>query len=169
MKEKYKTEEAWMRRVFERKNGIKGITFAALLCLFIAGSFAAAGSAAEIKIVSIDTQRVFGEHPAFKEAMGKFQAQIQEMQKKIEEMDEESKGAAQQMMQHQMQQLGMQLQEEAFGKMKADVQKIAKKKGYDYVVDVNMLIVGGKDVTEEVLASFPKPEQKKDAPDEEKK
>ncbi len=154
---------AWMmKRAIERVNVMKGTALIALLCLLVAGCFAGTGDAADIKIVSIDTQKVFSEHPAFQEAMGKFQAQIQEMQKKIEEMKEEDRGPAQQMFQQQMQQLGMQLQEEAFNKMKADVQKFAKKKGYTYVVDSNMLIVGGKDVTEEVRASFPKPEPKKE-------
>jgi Skp family chaperone for outer membrane proteins len=154
-----------MKRISERKKGFRGVVFAAFVCLFIAGSFAITVSAGETKIVSMDTHRVFGEHPAFREAMGKFQKQVQEMQKKVDEADEESKATAQQMMQMEMQQLGMQLQEEAFSKMKADVQKIAKEKGYDYVVDSNMLIVGGEDITEEILASFPKPEmEKKESP-----
>ncbi len=141
---------------------VRGLALIAVLSLFVAGFFAGAGDAAEIKIVSIDTQRVFAEHPAFHEAMAKFQTQMQDIQKKIEEMKEEEKATAQQIYQYQMQQLGMQLQEEAFSKMKADVQKFAKKKRYTYVVDSNMLIVGGKDITEEVLASFPKPEPKKE-------
>lgn len=161
-----------MKRVIEMGNRRKGITVISLLCLFFMGCLVLSGDAAEIKIVSIDTQRVFGEHPAFQEAMAKFQAQIQEVQKKIEEMKEEEKGAAQQMFQYQMQQVGMELQKEAFSKMKADVQKFAKKKGYTYVIDSNMLIAGGTDVTEEVIASFPKVEPKKEevsVPGEEKK
>jgi Skp family chaperone for outer membrane proteins len=150
-----------MKRISKGKGVMRGIIFAAVLCVAAAGTFSVTCSAAEIRIVSIDTQRVFSGHPAFHEAMGKFQVQIEDMQKKLEGMDEEAKGMAQQMMQQQMQNLGMQLQEEAFGRMKADVQKFAKKKGYTYIVDSNMLIVGGKDVTEEVLASFPKPEPKK--------
>jgi Skp family chaperone for outer membrane proteins len=152
-----------MQRVFLKV--VKGLAFVGILSLFVAENFAIDSSADEIKIVSMDTQRVFGEHPAFRDAMGKFQKQMQEMQKKVDEADEESKGTAQQMMQMQMQQLGMQLQEEAFSKMKVDVQKIAKEKGYDYVIDSNMLIVGGQDITEEVIASFPKPApEKEEAP-----
>ncbi len=146
-----------MKRRYERKKGFIGVVFVAFVCLLIAGSFVMPASAGEIKIVSMDTYRVFREHPAFKEAMAKFQKQVQEMQKKVDKADEKSKATAQQMMQIEMQQLGMQLQEEAFSKMRADVQKIAKKKGYDYVIDSNMLIVGGEDITEEILASFPKP------------
>jgi len=113
------------------------------------------GRAADIKIVSIDTSKVFEAHPAFKEAMGKFQAQVQEMQKKIEGIEkEEEKTKAQIEMQQQMRQIATDLQEEAFNKMKADVQKLAKKKGYTYVVDQNALIAGGQDITEEVINSF---------------
>ena len=127
------------------------------LCLFFFIGFAGRSNAADIKIVSIDTGRVFEAHPAFKEAMGKFQAQAQEMQKKIEGIEnEEEKANAQIQMQQQMRQLAMELQEEAFNKMKADVQKLAKKKGYTYVVDQNALIAGGQDITEEVINSFKK-------------
>jgi len=113
------------------------------------------GRAADIKIVSINTSKVFEAHPAFKEAMEKFQAQVQEMQKKIEGIkNEEEKNNAQIAMQQQMRQLAMDLQEEAFNKMKADVQKLAEKKGYTYVVDQNALIAGGQDITEEVINSF---------------
>lgn len=113
------------------------------------------GSAADIKIVSINTGKVFESHPAFKEAMEKFQTQAGEMQKKIEGIEnEEEKKNAQIQMQMQMRELAMNLQEEAFNKMKNDVEKYAKKKGYTYVVDQNALIAGGKDITEEVIASF---------------
>ncbi len=138
------------------KKGIKGVFFTVLLCLLAAGMVATVCNAAEIKIVSVDTNRVFESHPAFKEAMEKFQTQLQDMKKKIDEAEEGSKEMVQQVMQQQMQQLGMQLQEEAFEKMRADVTKLAKEKKYDYVVDNNVLIVGGKDITEEVLASFEK-------------
>jgi len=125
-------------------------------------------NAAEIKIVSMDVGRVFESHPAFKEAMEKFQAQLQDMKKKIDEAEEGSREMIQQVMQQQMQQLGMQLQEEAFEKMRADVTKLAKEKKYDYVVDNNVLIVGGKDITEEVMASFEKAEKKEPAAVEKK-
>ncbi len=146
--------------------GTRGVILTALLSLSIAGFFAGTGNAAGIRIVSIDTRRVFEAHPAFKEAMEKFQAQIQEMQKKIEEADEESKGEMQQMMQQQLQQLGMELQEEAFNRMRVDVQKIAKEKKYGYVIDSNMLISGGSDITEEILASFEKMAKKEPAPEQ---
>jgi len=150
------------------KKGIGTAVFAALLCMFAAMMFAGECSAAEIKIVSMDTNRVFEAHPAFKEAMEKFQTQLQDMKKKIDEAEEGSKETLQQVMQQQIQQLGMQLQEEAFEKMRADVTKLAKEKKYDYVVDNNVLIVGGNDITEEILAAFKKNESKEPAAAEKK-
>ncbi|MBN1445249.1 MAG: OmpH family outer membrane protein [Candidatus Omnitrophica bacterium] len=145
------------------KKGINGMFFTVLLCLLGSGIFATVCNGAEIQIVSVDTNRVFESHPAFKEAMEKFQIQLQDMKKKIDEAEEGSKEMVQQVMQQQMQQLGMQLQEEAFEKMRADVTKLAKEKKYDYVVDNNVIIVGGKDITEEVLASFEKDKNKESA------
>ncbi|MDD3726121.1 MAG: OmpH family outer membrane protein [Candidatus Ratteibacteria bacterium] len=126
-------------------------------CLFFFIGLAGNSDAADIKIVSINTGKVFEAHPALKEAIEKFQTQAGEMQKQIEGIEsEEEKSNAQMQMQQQMRELAMNLQEEAFNKMKEDVQKFAKKKGYTYVVDQNALIAGGKDITEEVIASFEK-------------
>ncbi|MCX8082474.1 MAG: OmpH family outer membrane protein [bacterium] len=137
----------------EKKGFINGVV---ILCVSFLG-LALKGYAADVKIVSIDTGKVFEAHPAFKEAMEKFQAQAGEMQKKLEGIEnEEEKKNAQIQMQMELRTLAMNLQEEAFNKMKDDVQKFAKKKGYTYVVDKNALIAGGKDVTEELLASFEK-------------
>ncbi|MCM8777967.1 MAG: OmpH family outer membrane protein [Candidatus Omnitrophica bacterium] len=140
------------------KLGKKYMVFVVMVSfLFFFLCMAGRSSAADIKIVSIDTGRVFESHPAFREAMEKFQTQAGEMQKKIEGIEnEEEKTNAQIQMQQQMRVVAMQLQEEAFNKMKEDVGKYAKKKGYTYVVDQNALIAGGKDITEEVIASFGK-------------
>jgi Skp family chaperone for outer membrane proteins len=44
--------------------------------------------------------------------------------------------------------------------MRKDVKKIAEKKGFNYVMDTNVLIVGGKDITEDVLSELKKEEVK---------
>jgi len=116
--------------------------------------------AQEIKIASIDTGKVLLAHPAFQKAREKYQTEIQSMQQKIKDMDEQEQMSAQQIMQYQVQELGMQLETEAFNEMRKDVKKIAEKQGYQYVMDINVLIVGGKDITEEVLSELKKSEEK---------
>ncbi len=39
-------------------------------------------------------------------------------------------------------------------KIREDIQKIAKQKGYKYVMDSNALLAGGEDVTEEILQAI---------------
>ncbi len=73
------------------------------------------------------------------------------MQEKLQGMKEEEQMIAQQQMQQQMQQRGEELQKQALEEMRKDLQKIADEKGYDYVFDANSLIVGGQDVTDEVV------------------
>lgn len=126
-----------------------------LICMFFFVGMAGKGSAAEVKIVSIDTGKVFESHPAFIEAMNAFQMQMGEAQKQIDGIEnEEEKTSVQMHIQQQMRALAAQMQDSAFKKMKEDIQKFAKKKGYTYIVDSNALIAGGKDVTEELIKSF---------------
>lgn len=73
------------------------------------------------KIFSADIDRIMGEHPAFQEAMLKFQAELQSMQEKLNKMEGAEKNAEQQKMQQQIQQLAVQLQEEAGNKVIEDV------------------------------------------------
>lgn len=111
-------------------------------------------SMCEMKIVSIDTNKALEAHPAFKEAVLKFKGYQQEMQKKLRETEKEQQPVAQQQLKQQLEQVGGQLQKEAFSEMKKDVQQQAEEKGYDYVLDDSMLIAGGRDVTEEIIKSF---------------
>lgn len=105
-------------------------------------------------IVMVDTNRILENHPAFIRAQQVFQGEMQQMEEQLQEMGEEERIMAQQMMQQQLQQRGQELQAEALDEVRSDVAAIAEEKGYKYVVDSNALIVGGKDVTEEVLESL---------------
>jgi outer membrane protein len=127
---------------------------------FIFACFAFPARAEEIKIASIDTGKILMSHPAFQKAMEKYQSELQSMQQKIKDMDEKEQMSAQMMMQQQMQELGMKLETEAMNEMRKDVKKIAEKKGFNYVMDTNVLIVGGKDITEDVLSELKKEEVK---------
>jgi len=115
---------------------------------------AAAQEGGDITIVAIDTDKILEVHPAFIEAKKKFETEVQGIQKKLGTMNQEEQLQAQQKMQQDLQQRGQDLQKSALQEMKQDIQKIADEKGYDYVVDSNLLIVGGKNVTEEVLTAL---------------
>jgi len=112
---------------------------------------------------TIDSQAVMEVHPAFQDAMQEYQEQIQQMQQQLQEADEQQRAMMQQMMQQQMQQLGTELQEEAFSAMQNDIQELAEEKGYGTILDGNVVIVGGEDITNEVIDALdievPEPEE----------
>ena len=130
------------------------------VCLVVAvfGISATGGVFAEerenMEIVAIDTNRILENHPAFIRAQQIFQGEIQQMEEQLQEMGEEERMLAQQMMQQQLQQRGQELQMEALDEVREDIAKVAGEKGYTYVVDANALIVGGVDVTEEVMEAL---------------
>jgi len=105
-------------------------------------------------IVSADIDRIMGEHPAFKQAMAKFQKESQSMREKLGKLEGEGKAKEQQQLLLQLQQYAGKLQEEAVAKVIEDVQRIAKSRGYDYVLDGKSLVAGGKDITGEILSEM---------------
>ncbi len=127
---------------------ILSICIAALL-FAMAGATASASE--NIMIVSVDTNRILQHHPALQEAQQEFQGEIQQIQQQLQEMGEEERMMAQQMMEQQLQQRGQELEMEARDKVREDIRRIAEEKGYSYVVDTSALILGGKDITEEVM------------------
>lgn len=127
----------------------------AIVFLFTAGTKLLGKST---RIVSADVDRIMGEHPAFKQAMAKFQSEINSMKEKLDKMEGQAKAKEQQQMQLKIQQIAMELQEEAAAKVTEDIQRIAKSKGYDYVLDSKSLVAGGKDITGEILSALKGPE-----------
>ncbi len=121
----------------------------ALVFLLIAGNKFFGKSS---RIYSADIDKIMSEHPALQEAMDNFQKELMTMQKKLDELEGEEKRKEQQKMQQQIQQIAIRMQNEATNKVMEDVRSIAKQKGYAYIVDKKSLIVGGKDVTDEILA-----------------
>ena len=152
-----------------KMSGLTTIGFmvvAAAAALFLSANVerAIAGQS-DIKIVTVDIQRVVRMHPAFQEAMQEYQRKLQEFQRQMEEIEEDERAMMQQLLQQQMQQLGMQLQDRAFDKMQEDVRAFAKDNGYDYIFDSSVLLAGGIDVTEELLESLGKdPEEAPEMP-----
>ncbi|MGM0454039.1 MAG: OmpH family outer membrane protein [Thermodesulfobacteriota bacterium] len=104
----------------------------------------------DAKIVSVDLNRIMQQHPAFQQARQKLQGEMQQMRQKMQDMGEQEQRAAQQ----EFQQRGQDLQAEARDEVKKDVQKVADEKGYEFVVDSNALVAGGKDVTDEVIEAL---------------
>ncbi|MFO8112334.1 MAG: OmpH family outer membrane protein [Desulfosalsimonadaceae bacterium] len=145
-----------------RTNNQTSISFFKILCLCLAAVFfsafcavgAMAGDAEKVEIVSVDTNRILEKHPAFREAQDTFRGEMQEMEEQLEGMGQEEQQMAQQMMQQQLQQRGQELQQVAVDEVRKDIARIAKEKGYTYVVDVNALIAGGKEITEEVMEAM---------------
>ncbi len=138
------------------------ISFFKILCVCLAAVFLTAagtgvvfaGDAKKVEIVSVDTNKILEKHPAFRKAQETFQGEMQEMEQQLEGMGQEEQQMAQQMMQQQLQQRGQELQQGAVDEVRKDIARIADEKGYTYVVDVNALIAGGKDITEEVMEAM---------------
>ncbi len=128
----------------------------AIVFLFMAGN----RFLGKPKIFSADMDRIMREHPALQQAMVDFQEELKTMQTKLNKLEGEAKKKEQLKMQQQIQQIAVTMQNEAVNKIMEDVKAIAKSKGYDYILDSKSVIVGGSDVTEEILAAIKQKEQK---------
>lgn len=106
------------------------------------------------KIFSADMDKITSAHPALQKAMTDFHEEFRVMQSRLEKLEGEAKVKEQQKMQQQIQQLAIRMQNEAINQIMEDVRSIAKRKGYDYVIDSKSLLVGGADITEEILAAI---------------
>ena len=107
-----------------------------------------------VSIVTVDIQEVFQAHPAFADAQQQIQKEVAMKKKELDGMKKGDRQMAQRQIQQQLQQKNRQLQEEAFDKVQKDIRKIARQKGYDYVVNSDMMIAGGKDVTGEIMKAL---------------
>ncbi|MGM0442473.1 MAG: OmpH family outer membrane protein [Elusimicrobiota bacterium] len=136
----------------------------AAMLVMVFGGFSIVG--AEVNIVSIDTNKILQKYPPFLEAQEEFQAEQQKMQKRLQEMDEDEKQMGQQMIQQQLQQMGARLEAEASQSLQEDIGEIADDKGYDYVMDKNVMFAGAEDVTDEIADELDLKEQSPAGPSE---
>ena len=111
------------------------------------------------KICSVDMEVIMGEHPAMHEAMNEFQKELTAMQKQLDALEGEAKEQEQMKMQQQIQEIAMRMQEGAMGRIMRDIEQIAKKRGYSYVIEKNALITGGRDITEAVVSAIKEKEK----------
>ncbi|MCK8825300.1 OmpH family outer membrane protein [Fuchsiella alkaliacetigena] len=126
-----------------------------LIVFLLISSFSLSVRAAEsTKIVYVNIESVFEAHPATQEAREKLQLEVQKMREELGDLDPGESQMMQQQFEQELQELQNQLMEEAFAELRADIQQIADEKGYDYIVGDNMLLAGGEDVTEEILAEL---------------
>jgi len=129
------------------KKRIKLVYAVGILMLLFSGAGTVGVWGQQSRIVSIDTAKLLQAHPAFSEAQAQLEAEVREYQQRLDGMSEEE----QMMAQHHLQQRSIELQQQALDALREDIRQIARQQGYDYVIDSNALIVGGQDVTEEML------------------
>lgn len=126
----------------------------AVLLLIVAVIFFIFGvvKSRQSRIASVDMDKVVGAHPVMQELVVNFQKEISGIQEQFDKMKEEEKIKNQQKIQQEISEMALRLQKEALDKVAQDIKRIAKSKGYNYVLDKNAVIVGGKDITDEILA-----------------
>lgn len=105
------------------------------------------GGPYHLEIYTVDMQKIFEAHPAAREAVEKLQAEQRKMQLRVNNTDQEDLQSARQ----ELQQQRNRFLSEAMSQVRDDVERIAEEAGYEYVVDESVLLVGGRDVTEEVM------------------
>jgi len=138
-------------------NTFKGFGFflvAAFLTMAVV-SGVCAGDVQIDKIVTVNTKQIIRKHPAFIKAQQTLQREAQQIQQQMEGKGQQEHQAAQQ----QLQQRAQELREEALNQVRKDIQKIADAKGYTYVMDANVLLAGGEDVTDEIMKEIGKAEE----------
>ncbi|MCM8830123.1 MAG: OmpH family outer membrane protein [Candidatus Omnitrophica bacterium] len=141
----------WMEKVCKNEKIRELLLVGILLVVAIVILFLGIVKSRQLSIASVDMEKIVNVHPAMQEAITTFQRELSDMQKQLDKMKEEEKIRQQQKMQQEISQIAMRLQDEAMDKVKKDIEKIAKRKGYTYVMDKNAIFVGGKDITDEIL------------------
>lgn len=134
-----------------KKFKILGFCLIAACLTMATTSTASAGDAENLKIVTVNTNQIVKNHPAFINAQQTLQGEAQEMRQEMQGKEKQEQRAAQQQMQQKLQQRSRELQQDALEKVRQDIQEIADENGWDYVMDANVLLAGGEDVTEEVM------------------
>jgi len=135
-------------------NTSKGLSFclAAAFLTMVGISGVCAGDVKIDKIVTVNTKQIIRQHPAFIKAQQTLQREAQQIRQQMKGKGQQEQQAAQQ----QLQQRARELREEALNEVRKDIQKIADDKGYKYVMDANVLLAGGEDVTDEIMQEIGK-------------
>ncbi|MCM8761978.1 MAG: OmpH family outer membrane protein [Candidatus Omnitrophica bacterium] len=150
----------WMEKVCKNERIRELLLVGILLVVAIVILIFGVVNSRKVAIASVDMEKIVNAHPAMQEAIITFQRELSNMQKQLDNMKEEEKVRQQQKIQQEISQIAMKLQDEAMDKVKKDVEKVAKSKGYTYVIDKNAIFVGGKDITDDILTVLKKQYEK---------
>lgn len=140
-----------MKRLFRSEKAVEVLLASVILVLAVILLIIWVLKPATVKIAYVDMEKTMNQHPAMQEAMASFQREITSLQKQLEGLKGAEKEKQQQKMQQEITTIAMRLQQEVMNRVIKDIENVAKKKGYSYVIDKNAVITGGKDITEEVL------------------
>ncbi len=113
-------------------------------------------SAASIGYVNI--QELFNQHPSLPEAQEKYAALYVEVQQELQEaessMSQEELRQLQAQLQNKLGEKEQQIQQELISDIYAIVAEVASSLQLDIVLRGENVVVGGQDITEEVLAKY---------------
>lgn len=102
----------------------------------------------------VNLQAVFQSHPGLESAQAEYQEAINEIQAEIADMSEEE----QQQFLPQFQQIAQQIEAEIQQSLMLDIEKamleVAADMNFSTVLDSSSVLIGGNDITEEVIAAL---------------
>lgn len=153
-----------MTTVKKRKN-IKMIAIA-IVAFFTLGIVGVAISQTQVGFAApasssigyVDRQRVLMSHPQMEAVMQSMQSESTTMQKTFEEqaatMSPQEKERFAIQLQQRLQQKENELMKPLIDQIEAEIKKLAEAKGLTVVVDANIVIYGGTDITADVVKSL---------------
>ncbi|MFW5855768.1 MAG: OmpH family outer membrane protein [Bacillota bacterium] len=128
--------------------------------LVFSGAFIFSAEAGAADVGYVNMQEIYEAHPVAQEINMEMQEEIGSLQESYEEDmdDSEEDEEAQSQMQQEFQQEATEIQEEYMQKLEdeiePDLDDARKELGLDLIVDNEVVVSGGEDVTEEVLEHF---------------
>lgn len=129
------------------------ITLTAILILVAAGT----AVAEEASVAVINTKKVYGAHPSFKEATQKLREKQKELNKELKGLSKDKAAAKKQKMQIELQKYQQELIKKAAQEANSDISSMAEELGFDVVISSDGIIAGeeelsAEDITEELIA-----------------
>ncbi|WP_027340718.1 OmpH family outer membrane protein [Halonatronum saccharophilum] len=146
--------------MFKRKFSylVVGVLFLAAALLVNTGGTFAAGT----NVAYVDLSEAYIVHPEVEKAnqrlqerMGELQASLQEEASNLNpEEDAQKLQALQQNFQQQFEMEQREVQNSIFERLESDLDSFREKRGYDVILNGELIISGGQDVTAEVIEYF---------------
>ena len=132
-----------------------------VVAIALTQSGAGVASAADKGAVGvIDTRQVMSQHPDRQNVESQMQAAVEEVKKDFEEksqgMNDQEKADYYQQSQQRLMQKQQELVEPIEQSVKDAVKKVADTKGIGVVLDKNVVVYGGQDITQDVITKLNK-------------